>query len=196
AGGMGEVFRGRDRLTGAAVAIKLLSDRGAQRSARFAREVDLLAELSHPGIVRYVAHGVGPSGKLFLAMEWLDGEDLKARLDRAPLTLGEVIALASRVAEALGAAHARGIVHRDLKPSNLFLVGGQVEQVKLIDFGIAQKEGLIQLTYTGTMIGTPGYMAPEQARSGGAIDARADVFALGCGLFPCLTRSPAVRGHT
>ncbi|HWO25901.1 MAG TPA: AAA family ATPase, partial [Kofleriaceae bacterium] len=92
-----------------------------------------------------------------------------------------------RVAEALGTAHARGIVHRDLKPSNLFLPGGHIEQVKVIDFGIAWREGATQLTRTGGMIGTPGYMAPEQASAGSTIDARADVFALGCLLFRCLT---------
>src|SRR6185295_14133489 len=149
AGGMGEVFRARDRLTGAIVAIKLLAERRDHHGARFAREVDVLAELSHPGIVRYIAHGATATGRLFLAMEWLDGEDLKTRLDRAPLPVGETVVLATRVAEALGAAHARGIVHRDLKPSNLFLVGGRVDHVKLIDFGIAQKEGLSALTQTG-----------------------------------------------
>src|SRR5206468_3275999 len=82
--------------------IKLLADRREQRTARFAREVDLLAELSHPGIVRYVSHGTTPAGQRFLVMEWLDGEDLKARLDRAPLTVGEAVELATRVAEALG----------------------------------------------------------------------------------------------
>jgi hypothetical protein len=129
-------------------------------------------------------------------MEWLDGEDLKRRLERASLTLSEAVTLATRVAEALGAAHARGIVHRDLKPSNLFLPEGRVEQVKVLDFGIAQQAGRTQLTQTGTLIGTPGYMAPEQARSHGPIDARADVFSLGCVLFQCLTGTPAFEGGT
>ena len=194
AGGMGRVFRGRDRRTGEPVAIKVISEGRDHHSARFAREVELLAELSHPGIVRYIAHGAASSGALFLAMEWLDGEDLRHRLERDPLTMGEAVALATRVAETLGAAHARGIVHRDLKPSNLFLPDGRIEQVKVLDFGIAHKQGLTQLTRTGTMIGTPGYMAPEQARSHAAIDARADVFALGCVLFQCLTGTPAFEG--
>src|SRR5689334_14278762 len=84
-GGMGEVFRARDRVSGEPVAIKIISDTREHHSTRFAREVELLAELSHPGIVRYIAHGETPAGQLFLAMEWLDGEDLKARLERAPL---------------------------------------------------------------------------------------------------------------
>src|SRR6185369_15130552 len=172
AGGMGEVFRAHDRVSGEAVAVKVISDGRGHRSERFVREVELLAELSHPGIVRYVAHGETSSGELFLAMEWLEGEDLKVRLEREPLTASEAIKLATRVAEALGAAHARGIVHRDLKPSNLFLPGGRVDAVKVLDFGIAHREGRTQLTQTGTTVGTLGYMAPEQARSGGMIDAR------------------------
>ncbi len=193
-GGMGAVFRAHDRVSGEAVAVKIISDQRGHRTARFAREVELLAELSHPGIVRYIAHGETPSGEIFLAMEWLDGEDLDRRLEREPLTMSEAVTLATRVAEALGAAHARGIVHRDLKPSNLFLPGGAIEQVKVLDFGVARREGRTQLTQTGTMIGTPGYMAPEQARNSGMIDARADVFALGCVLFQCLTRTSAFEG--
>jgi eukaryotic-like serine/threonine-protein kinase len=195
-GGMGEVFRARDPATGEAVAVKVISDAGALRAARFAREAETLAELDHPGIVRYVSHGVTASGELYLVMEWLEGEDLKARLERAPLTASEAVALARRVASALGAAHARGIVHRDLKPSNLFLVGGRVDQVKILDFGIALREGQTPLTRTGVATGTPMYMAPEQARTGGVIDARADVFALGCVLFQCLTGVPPYSGDS
>src|SRR6185436_3162972 len=195
-GGMGEVFRARDRASGEAVAIKLISDERGQRTARFLREVELLSELTHPGIVRYISHGETPAGELFLIMEWLDGEDLGARLERAPLTAGESVEIAARVAGALGVAHARGIVHRDLKPSNLFLPGGHIEQVKVLDFGIALREGRTPLTQTGIMLGTPGYMAPEQARNQGLIDARADVFALGCVLFQCLTGTPAFEGDS
>jgi eukaryotic-like serine/threonine-protein kinase len=195
-GGMGQVFRGHDRASGEAVAIKVISEEQGHRSARFAREVELLSELSHPGIVRYIAHGEAPSGAHFLVMEWLDGEDLKARLEREALTVSEAVTLATRAAEALGAAHARGIVHRDLKPSNLFLPGGRIAQVKVLDFGIAHRDGRTQLTQTGMVVGTPGYMAPEQARNRGAIDARVDVFALGCVLFQCLTGTPAFDGDS
>jgi hypothetical protein len=194
-GGMGEVFRARDRVSGEPVAVKVMSDGREHRTARFAREIELLAELSHPGVVRYVAHGETAAGKLFLAMEWLDGEDLKARLEREALTIGEAVTLARRVAEALGAAHARGVVHRDLKPSNLFLPGGRIDAVKVLDFGIAHRSGRTPLTRTGTTIGTLGYMAPEQARSGEVIDARVDVFALGCVLFQCLTGTFAFEAN-
>ncbi len=195
-GGMGEVFRARDRISGEVVAVKVLSDERSLRTERFVREIQLLAELSHPGIVRYLSHGVTPSGQLFLVMEWLDGEELGARLQRGPLAVGEAVTLATRVAEALGAAHARGIIHRDLKPSNLLLPGGRIDQVKVLDFGIAQRDGSTPLTQTGTLLGTPGYAAPEQARMGGRIDARADVFALGCVLFQCLTGVPPFEGDT
>jgi eukaryotic-like serine/threonine-protein kinase len=205
AGGMGEVFRARDRTSGAAVAVKVLCDAREQQIVRFVREVEALAALSHPGIVRYVSHGVSPRGEPFLVMEWLEGEDLEQRLARGPLTVGEALALATRVGEALGAAHVRGVVHRDLNPSNLFLPGGRIEDAKILDFGIALREGQAQLTKTGVMLGTPGFMAPEQARDAvgggaavgeadGGIDARADVFALGCVLFQCLTGARAFEG--
>ncbi|HEX3478549.1 MAG TPA: protein kinase [Kofleriaceae bacterium] len=193
-GGMGEVFRARDRVSGQPAAIKVIAMSHDPGGARFAREVQLLSELSHPAIVRYVAHGVTAAGALFLVMEWLDGEDLRRRLEREPLSIGESVALTTRVAEALGAAHARGIIHRDLKPSNLFLPDRRIDQVKVLDFGIAHREGLTQLTRTGTLIGTPGYMAPEQARGQKVVDARADVYALGCVLFECLTGSRPFEG--
>ena len=195
-GGTGTVFRAHDPISGETVAVKVIFDARGHRTERFAREVNVLAGLSHPGIVRYIGHGVTPSGELFLVMEWIDGEVLGTRLERGPLTAGEAVTLATRVAEALGAAHAHGVVHRDLKPSNLILPGGRIDQVKVLDFGIAQREGKTQLTQTGVVLGTPGYMAPEQARSGGQIDARADVFALGCVLFQCLTGVPPFDGDT
>src|SRR5262245_13609750 len=118
---MGVVFRALDRHTGGAVALKTLHTRDVQ-AERFAREARLLAELKHPGIVGYVAHGVTPDGAPYLAMEWLDGEDLGHRLSHAPLSIAETVRLARQAGEALAAAHARGVVHRDIKPTNLFLV--------------------------------------------------------------------------
>src|SRR5262249_14650889 len=161
----------------------VLIDPATPDTARFAREASVLAELSHPGIVRYVAHGVTPAEELYLVMEWLEGEDLLSRLLRIGLTLKESVLLRTRVAPALAAAHAKNIVHRDLKPTNLFLVDGQIEKVKLLDFGIAQLDSVTRMTRTGVLLGTPGYMAPEQARSSQGIDPRADVFSLGCVLF-------------
>ncbi|WP_437939238.1 serine/threonine-protein kinase [Sorangium sp. So ce341] len=196
-GGMGAVYRAVDRASGAKVALKLLREVDAQAAARLVQEARALAELAHPHIVRYVTHGAAPSGEPYLAMEWLVGETLADRLSREGLRVEEALALARAAAEALGAAHARRIVHRDVKPSNLFLVDGSVEQVKVLDFGIARlPAATTRLTQTGTVLGTPGYMAPEQARGEQArLDARADVFSLGCVLFECLTGVPAFHGQ-
>ena len=140
-GGAGTVFRARDRVAGGDVAIKILRGHDAHDVERFAREATILAELEHPGIVRYVAHGVRASGEHYLAMEWLEGEDLERRLARRGLSVAEGLTLVRRAAEALAFAHARGLIHRDLKPQNLVLVGGDVEWVKLVDFGIARLGG-------------------------------------------------------
>jgi tetratricopeptide (TPR) repeat protein len=193
-GGMGAVYRARDRRSGADVAVKMIqSDTGA----RALREAELLSELSHPHVVRYLGHGEARSGQPYLVMEWLAGEDLAQRLARAPLSVAESVALARAVASALAAAHARGVVHRDLKPSNLILPDGEPARVKLIDFGIARPriERQQPITRTGVILGTPGYMAPEQAAVGARrLDARADVFALGCVLYECLTGRPTFAG--
>jgi tetratricopeptide (TPR) repeat protein len=193
-GGMGEVYQALDRASNAQVAVKVLLDGRGGGEVRFAREAQLLAELHHPALVAYVADGVTEAGKPYLVMEWLDGEDLAKRLTRGRLSIAETMALGSRVAEALAVVHAHGVVHRDLKPSNLFLVGGRVQAVKLLDFGIARLGGITGTTQTGALTGTLGYMAPEQARSGQALDTRADVFALGCVLFECLTGVAAFAG--
>jgi len=191
---MSEIYRARDLEGGQRVAVKLLRNPQGAGEARFQREARLLEELGHPRIVRYVAHGALPSGVPYLVMEWLDGEDLSRTLARSRLGVDDSVQIARGVAEALGAAHARGIVHRDLKPSNVFLEHGSPGQVKLLDFGIAWPGAETRLTRTGALIGTPAYMAPEQARSAGVIDARADVFALGCVLFECLAGEPPFRG--
>jgi tetratricopeptide (TPR) repeat protein len=193
-GGMGQVYRARDQRSGEVVALKVLLDAYSLQHGRFAREAQLLAELRHPGIVRYVAHGVTPTGEPYLAMEWLEGEDLASRLDRGVLTVEETVMLGTRVAEALAVVHARGIVHRDLKPSNLFLLERDIERVKVLDFGVARIGDATPMTTAGAALGTPGYMAPEQARSGQAVDARVDVFSLGCVLFECLTGEPVFTG--
>jgi hypothetical protein len=192
---MGVVYRAEDTTTGARVAVKVI--RSDPRAAlRFGREARLLARLDHPAIVRYVAHGATPEGAPFLAMQWLEGEDLAARLARGPLPLGAAVALARRVADALAALHERGIVHRDLKPSNLFLVDRDPQKATVLDFGIARSaDATIAVTAAGAVIGTPGYMAPEQARGELDVDARADVFALGCVLFECVTGRRVFEGE-
>ncbi len=194
-GGMGTVYRARDRVTGDVVALKVLRDARDDHAVRFDREIRVLASLRHPGIVRYVADGHLANGLAWLAMEWLEGESLSKRLARSGLSANESIELARRVAEAIGAAHERGIIHRDIKPSNLFLVGGELDRVKVLDFGVARMVDASRAsTRTGVMIGTPGYMAPEQVKSERDITPRADVFAVGCLLFECLTGRAAYPG--
>ncbi|MCC7536546.1 MAG: protein kinase [Deltaproteobacteria bacterium] len=191
AGGMGEVYRARDRATGEIVALKILASPSG--GERFDREAAALASLDHPGIVRYRGHGTTPRGTKYLAMEWLVGHDLEDRLARAPLTPAETLVLGKRVADALGAAHVRDLVHRDLKPANLFLVGGSIDDVRIVDFGLARGLDDPTLTAPGMVVGTPAYMAPEQVR-GDPVDARADVYALGAVLFRCLTGRPPFGG--
>jgi eukaryotic-like serine/threonine-protein kinase len=195
AGGMGVVFRALDRLEDAPVAVKFLRSENVTEIARFEREASVLAELHHPGIVRYIAHGTTPAGAHYLVMEWLDGEDLRQRFAQRALTLAESLTILRRTATALFAAHARGILHRDIKPSNIFLVSGDIERVKLLDFGIARlARDTQQLTRPGHLIGTLGYMAPEQVQGSSIHDPRTDVFALGCVFFECLANRRAFEG--
>jgi eukaryotic-like serine/threonine-protein kinase len=194
-GGMGVVYRGFDLEIDQAIAIKVLQPDAIDSVARFEREATLLATLAHPGVVRYVAHGVAHEGSPFLVTEWIDGTTLGEHHARVGLTPADGVAVVRRVAEALGAAHARGLVHRDLKPDNILLPGGDLERPKLIDFGLVRRSGDHRLTETGTVVGTPGYMAPEQARGDREIDARSDVFALGCVLYECLTGVAAFAGR-
>jgi serine/threonine protein kinase len=190
-GGMGTVYRARDHLSGQLVALKLVSDsrNESSDSERFARESQILAELSHPGIVSYVAHGMTQDGQRFLVMRWLEGEDLAERLTRGPLTLREALALTHRIAQALAFAHDRKVIHRDLKPTNIFLPGGDIDAAQLLDFGIARRLGGSRaMTRTGTIVGTPEYMAPEQARGARELTPAVDLFSLGCVLYECLKR--------
>ncbi|MDC3961560.1 serine/threonine-protein kinase [Polyangium jinanense] len=195
AGGMAQIFRARDLASGDTVAVKVMLDGQSQHALRFMREAALLSDLRHPGIVQYIADGVTDAGEPYLVMEWLEGEDLSVRLERGALDLQDALTLITQIADALAVAHERGIVHRDLKPSNLFLVEGHINQVKVLDFGIAWLTGATRLTRTDAMVGTLAYMAPEQARNLRTVDARADVFALGCILMECLTGVPVFMGE-
>jgi eukaryotic-like serine/threonine-protein kinase len=209
AGGMGEVYRARDTRLDRSVAIKVLpADVNAdpETRARFAREAKAIAGLSHPHIC--ALHDVGEhEGVTFLVMEHLTGETLAQRLARGPLPLEQALAVATDVAEALGAAHRRGVVHRDLKPGNVMLTEAGA---KLLDFGLAklraQEEPALAsavsattlsapLTAAGAIVGTLPYMAPEQLE-GKAADARADLWALGAILYEMLTGKRAFEGES
>lgn len=186
-GGMAEVFLAFDEQTQTPCAVKLLQQHDdPEQRTRFLREATVLSRLQHPGIVRYHAHGFTDSGTPFLAMERLAGEDLSQRLLRKPLSTVETLALASAVLSALHAAHQSGIVHRDIKPANLFLVLEDPACAKLLDFGIAQLKTTSLHTRTGSILGTPEYMSPEQLRGLKEMDARSDLFSFGVVLFECL----------
>ena len=184
-----DVFRARDRVTGADVALKIVRD----GSDRFAREIDVIAKLDDPRIVRHVAHGKLPSGDAFVALEWLDAETLWDRL-KVGFTARRAVEVGAAIARALAAVHARGVVHRDLAPSSVVLT--RAGDVKLVDFGLAWAPDGAALTQTGDVIGTLGYIAPEQLSAEERVDARADLFGLGCLLYLMLTGQPAFHAET
>jgi serine/threonine protein kinase len=248
-GGMGRVFLAHDHKSGQPVAVKFLTQPDKRAAERFLHEALVLAEIQHPGIVRYIAHGTTPTGEPYLAMEWLEGEDLarylwRLRRERAAQTpqsqsdqvlvvtstgetttelgtmelgpptlddpmvqraslaaqaphlpITQVLQLGRRLTSAVAELHRRGIVHRDIKPGNLFLRGGSLEQAKLLDFGTVRRHlAHERMTEPGRLIGTPHYMAPEQARSGGEIGPATDIWAIGCVLYECLTGVKAFAG--
>ncbi|UQA60687.1 serine/threonine-protein kinase PknK [Polyangium aurulentum] len=194
-GGMGAIFRARDRRTGELVALKTIRGDANELGERFAQEARVLSEIQHPAVVRYVTHGVTGEGDAYLVMEWLEGETLSQRLRRSGLDLVEALVMARRAASALAAAHARGIVHRDIKPANIFLPDKDPAQTKIIDFGLARDAALSMGTRTGIILGTPGYLSPEQARGKKPIGPPADVFSLGCVLYRCATGRAPFEGE-
>ncbi len=199
-GAFGEVFRARDLETGAAVAVKRLHPGLDDDAAldRFRREARLLSLLDDPHVVRYVDHGEDDEGRLYLAVEWLDGEDLGRRQERKRLSFPEVIEAARQSALGLHALHEAGIVHRDVKPANLFLVQGEggALRIKLIDLGVARAFGESTLTGGAMAMGTPFYMSPEQARGRERVTARSDLFSLGAVIFElCTGRRPYSGEH-
>ncbi|MEU9048302.1 MULTISPECIES: protein kinase [unclassified Kitasatospora] len=195
-GGMGEVWQARDERLQRAVAIKILPQAGdGEREAveRFRREAQITAALSHPGITTVfdVDEHADEAGNtlLFLVMELLRGTDLRTVIADHPtgLPIERATDHARQILDALGAAHSEDVVHRDIKPGNLFLTTG--ERIKVCDFGIARLADAARLTATGTIAGTPLYMAPEQIQAR-PLDQRADLYAFGCVLYELLTGTP------
>jgi serine/threonine protein kinase len=204
AGAMGEVYRARDTKLGREVAIKVLPEHfadDAERLKRFEREAKSLASLNHPNVAQI--HSVDQvDDTCFLVLELVPGESLEERLKRGPLPLDEALDVCRQIAAGLEAAHDAGVIHRDLKPANVRLTPDG--KVKVLDFGLAKpanegKHGSsadsVLSTETGRLLGTPTYMAPEQAR-GKSIDKRVDIWAFGCVLYECLTAQRAFAGET
>jgi WD40 repeat protein/serine/threonine protein kinase len=203
-GGMGVVFLAEDPHLERRVALKVMRPDMATRSAakeRFLREARLAASVKHDRIVTIYQVGE-EQGVPYLAMEWLQGESLETCLQRqGHLPLGEVLRIGSQVARGLAAAHERGLIHRDIKPANIWLESAATGQpttsrglVKILDFGLARPiQGDAHLTQEGAIIGTPAFMAPEQARSE-PVDCRADLFSLGCVLYTMATGTKPFRG--
>jgi serine/threonine protein kinase len=187
-GGMGVVYKGRERRTGRLVALKFLSESLAEDPVirrRFHREARAAAALEHPNIG--VIHGVEEQdGRLFLVMPFYGGGTLKQRIAAGPLPVADAVSCAIQIAEGLSLAHGWGIVHRDIKPANLIFADDGT--LKILDFGIA-KVGGEKLTRTGLVLGTLAYMSPEQA-TGGTVDHRTDLWALGVVLHEMLAGRP------
>jgi eukaryotic-like serine/threonine-protein kinase len=210
-GGMGEVWRARDTKLGRDVAIKTLPPefaRDSDRVVRLEREAKLLASVNHPNVA--AIYGLEESsGTRFLVLELIDGETLGERLQRSALSMPESLTFAHQIAQALEAAHEKGVIHRDLKPGNIKIT--PEGKVKVLDFGLAKaldgpsRPGSESITHSptlsiaatqeGIILGTAGYMSPEQAR-GEATDKRADIWAFGCVLFEMLTRRRTFEGRT
>ncbi|WP_169791419.1 serine/threonine-protein kinase [Sandaracinus amylolyticus] len=189
AGAMGRVVQAHDLVSGHDVALKVLHReraRDAETLERFRREAAILESIGHPAIVRVLAMGEA-FAMPWLALELLHGETLKQRLRRGPMHPHEIVPVLNTLCDALAAAHLRGVVHRDLKPENVLLVAGGRPPCKIVDFGLSSFTAAKTLTHTGSILGTPRYMAPEQIKSARDSDPRVDVFAVGVLLYEMLT---------
>lgn len=199
-GGMGEVYRGQHEILGKAVAIKVLRPERTgdpQQLTRFINEAKAASAIQHPGIIRVDDFGTTEDGRSYLVMEFLEGETLSDRIRKqGKLADKDAAKIAQGICSALQAAHDKGIYHRDLKPDNVFLVRDPDvgERLKLLDFGIAKLTDVSGNTQTGALMGTPLYMAPEQARAAAEVDHRADLYSLGCILYELVVGEPPFLG--
>ncbi len=195
-GGMGVVYRAKDPLLGRDVAVKLLPPTHVmpETEERFRREAQLVAQMDHPGIVPI--HDFGRhADSLFLVMPVVEGKSLRGLLRDGSLTVGDVLEVGAQVADALAYSHSRGVIHRDVKPENIMAsrAGGAL-RVRVMDFGLAVAQSHARMTQTGVVVGTMGYLSPEQVRSRD-IDHRTDIYALGTVLYECLAGSPPFAGE-
>jgi serine/threonine-protein kinase len=206
-GGMGAVYEARHAVIGKRVAVKVLLEKFLENQelvARLLQEARLASSIGHENIVDVTDYGTTNDGRAFVVMEFLDGEALAQLVMRdAPLPVERSLGILRQVCSALAAAHAKGIVHRDVKPENIYLVRrGELDFVKVVDFGVSKavhsrEEGADsqRLTRTGTVLGTPLYMSPEQARGGDDVDHRADIWGAGLMLYECLTGEVPFRAN-
>jgi serine/threonine-protein kinase len=205
-GGMGSVWMAEHTMLGRRAAVKLLHNEYSGRQdivQRFFNEARAATAIADPGIVQIFDFGHMPHGQAYIVMELLEGEALDRRLQRlGKLPVKDALRIMRQVASSLGAAHARGIVHRDLKPENIFMVRDPEvisgERAKILDFGIAKLgEHSGMKTQTNALMGTPAYMSPEQCKGSGKVDARSDIYALGCLFFSLITGLPpfVADGH-
>jgi serine/threonine-protein kinase len=195
-GGMGDVWRATDEVLGRPVAVKLLHPADeyqyADAVARFRDEARHVGSLSHPGIAQVYDFGeANRDHPPFLVMELVDGPSLAGLLSQGPLSPARTMDIVAQTADALHAAHATGLVHRDIKPGNLLV--GPRDQLKIVDFGIAQAASSAAVTGTGAVIGSPAYLAPERVRGGAATPA-SDLYSLGIVAYECLVGSPPFSG--
>jgi serine/threonine-protein kinase len=190
------VYRALDATTGETVALKVLRAdlASALDSTRFRKQMENAATVEHPGIVPLIAVGEA-AGRLFIARPFIEGESLRERLNReGTLELSPSLTIARQVADALGAAHAVGVLHKDVKPENIFLTDSRAI---LMDLGLSRAITRAMeetMTGSGLTLGTPSYMSPEHASGGVEIDARADLYSLGCVLYEMLTGQPPFSG--
>ncbi|MGH7599194.1 MAG: protein kinase domain-containing protein, partial [bacterium] len=194
-GGMGEVYLAEDLNLRRKAALKVLAPKytaDPSFQARFKREAQAAANLNHPNVVTIYEIGEYED-RLFIAMEYVPGESLRARITREKLSVRQVIDIALQICDGLARAHNGGIVHRDLKPANI-LVNAE-GRVKIVDFGLAKVQGVSKLTRSGIMMGTLPYMSPEQVR-GEELDNRSDIFSMGVVLYELLTRDLPFQGES
>jgi hypothetical protein len=195
-GAMGVVYRARDRTLGRVLALKMLSaELGADEelNKRFRREVEAIGRLSHPNVV--TVYDTGESeGQLYMAMELLEGSDLRTLIEKqSDLTLTERLRIMAEICRGLGYAHSKGVIHRDVKPANLLVTTSG--QVKILDFGLARLGNGGSITRRGVILGTPDYMSPEQA-TGRPVDERSDIFSTGAVFYEFLTLEKPFMGRT